>query len=130
MIVTRDPKMAVSIPTLVLVLLIPTLITAQVIPNEAWDYEQVREGAHMFWWLYGANSSKRDDLPLVMWLQVCAYVCLRPGGASASFLIENVYNCILSVFALFSISVLFAKAQIMDTTLIFCFEYQYMFYRP
>lgn len=40
--------------------------------KEAWDYVEVREGAHMFWWLYYADSQSAEskDLPLVMWLQV------------------------------------------------------------
>ena len=41
------------------------------IPNEIWDYVEVRNDAYMFWWLYGASSSQeRDQLPLIMWLQV------------------------------------------------------------
>lgn len=33
---------------------------------------EVRDGAHMFWWLYYADSQSAEykDLPLVMWLQV------------------------------------------------------------
>lgn len=33
---------------------------------------EVRDGAHMFWWLYYADSQSAGykDLPLVMWLQV------------------------------------------------------------
>lgn len=40
--------------------------------REVWDYVEVRDGAHMFWWLYYADSQNADyqDLPLVMWLQV------------------------------------------------------------
>lgn len=40
--------------------------------QEAWSYVEVRDGAHMFWWLYYADSPTADyrDLPLVMWLQV------------------------------------------------------------
>ncbi|KAF7698291.1 retinoid-inducible serine carboxypeptidase [Silurus meridionalis] len=49
--------------------------------KEAWDYVDVRDGAHMFWWLYYANSSSASfqDLPLVMWLQG------GPGGSSCGF---------------------------------------------
>ncbi|KAG7335190.1 hypothetical protein KOW79_001786 [Hemibagrus wyckioides] len=49
--------------------------------KEAWDYVDVRDGAHMFWWLYYANSSSSSfqDLPLVMWLQG------GPGGSSCGF---------------------------------------------
>lgn len=41
--------------------------------KESWGYVDVRDGAHMFWWLYYANSSSASykELPLVMWLQVC-----------------------------------------------------------
>lgn len=40
--------------------------------REVWDYVEVRDGAHMFWWLYYADSQNADyqNLPLVMWLQV------------------------------------------------------------
>lgn len=40
--------------------------------REVWDYVEVRDGAHMFWWLYYADSQTAhyQDLPLVMWLQV------------------------------------------------------------
>lgn len=40
--------------------------------KEAWNYVKVRDGAHMFWWLYYADSQSAEfmDLPLVMWLQV------------------------------------------------------------
>ncbi|TSK87481.1 Retinoid-inducible serine carboxypeptidase [Bagarius yarrelli] len=49
--------------------------------KEAWGYVDVRDGAHMFWWLYYANSSSASfqDLPLVMWLQG------GPGGSSCGF---------------------------------------------
>ncbi|GAA6103379.1 retinoid-inducible serine carboxypeptidase [Tachysurus ichikawai] len=49
--------------------------------KEAWDYVDVRDGAHMFWWLYYANSSPASfqDVPLVMWLQG------GPGGSSCGF---------------------------------------------
>ncbi|KAI4880484.1 hypothetical protein NFI96_016248, partial [Prochilodus magdalenae] len=47
--------------------------------KETWGYVDVREGAHMFWWLYYANSSSFKDLPLVMWLQG------GPGGSSCGF---------------------------------------------
>lgn len=43
-----------------------------VLGKEAWNYVKVRDGAHMFWWLYYAESQSADfnQLPLVMWLQV------------------------------------------------------------
>uniref|UniRef100_A0A671M292 Carboxypeptidase n=1 Tax=Sinocyclocheilus anshuiensis TaxID=1608454 RepID=A0A671M292_9TELE len=49
--------------------------------KESWGYVDVRDGAHMFWWLYYANSSSASykDLPLVMWLQG------GPGGSSCGF---------------------------------------------
>ncbi|CAJ1076703.1 retinoid-inducible serine carboxypeptidase [Xyrichtys novacula] len=49
--------------------------------KEAWDYVEVRDGAHMFWWLYYADSQSADfrDLPLVMWLQG------GPGGSGSGF---------------------------------------------
>ncbi|KAM9457959.1 retinoid-inducible serine carboxypeptidase [Clarias gariepinus] len=48
--------------------------------KEAWDYVNVRDGAHMFWWLYYADTSGSfQDLPLVMWLQG------GPGGSSCGF---------------------------------------------
>ncbi|XP_013879745.1 retinoid-inducible serine carboxypeptidase [Austrofundulus limnaeus] len=49
--------------------------------SEAWDYVEVRPGAHMFWWLYYADSpsAQYKDLPLVMWLQG------GPGGSGTGF---------------------------------------------
>lgn len=40
--------------------------------DEVWGYVDVRDGAHMFWWLYYADSpaAAHQHLPLVMWLQV------------------------------------------------------------
>ncbi|MGH0162190.1 UNVERIFIED_CONTAM: hypothetical protein FKN15_042427, partial [Acipenser sinensis] len=40
--------------------------------KETWGYVNVRDGAHMFWWLYYANNPTKNftQLPLVMWLQV------------------------------------------------------------
>lgn len=52
------------------------------IPDEDWNYVQVRENAFMFWWLYGAytsDPSERVDKPLIMWLQG------GPGGSSTGF---------------------------------------------
>ncbi|KAM7386132.1 hypothetical protein PAMA_008986 [Pampus argenteus] len=46
--------------------------------KEAWSYVEVREGAHMFWWLYYADSQS-EELPLVMWLQG------GPGGSGSGF---------------------------------------------
>ncbi|XP_061080990.1 retinoid-inducible serine carboxypeptidase [Conger conger] len=49
--------------------------------KESWGYVDVREGAHMFWWLYYANDATRsyEELPLVMWLQG------GPGGSGCGF---------------------------------------------
>jgi len=41
----------------------------QGIPDEQWGYVTVRQDAHMFWWLYGAQSTERENKPLVLWLQ-------------------------------------------------------------
>ncbi|TDH03484.1 hypothetical protein EPR50_G00163850 [Perca flavescens] len=46
--------------------------------KEAWAYEEVREGAHMFWWLYPADTDSQNR-PLVMWLQG------GPGGSGSGF---------------------------------------------
>ncbi|XP_054464290.1 retinoid-inducible serine carboxypeptidase [Anoplopoma fimbria] len=49
--------------------------------KEAWSYVEVRDGAHMFWWLYYADSQAAgfENLPLVMWLQG------GPGGSGSGF---------------------------------------------
>ena len=49
------------------------------ISDEKWGYVTVRENAHMFWWLYGAQSKERNQLPLVLWLQG------GPGGSGTGF---------------------------------------------
>uniref|UniRef100_A0A665U9U1 Carboxypeptidase n=1 Tax=Echeneis naucrates TaxID=173247 RepID=A0A665U9U1_ECHNA len=56
-------------------------LTSPLASKEAWNYVQVREGAHMFWWLYYADSQTPGymDLPLVMWLQG------GPGGSGTGF---------------------------------------------
>jgi len=51
----------------------------QEIPDEQWGYVTVREDAHMFWWLYGAHSTERENKPLVLWLQG------GPGGSGSGF---------------------------------------------
>ncbi|XP_068605834.1 retinoid-inducible serine carboxypeptidase [Brachionichthys hirsutus] len=49
--------------------------------GEAWGYVEVRDGAHMFWWLYYAEGQPAEyrNLPLVMWLQG------GPGGSGSGF---------------------------------------------
>ncbi|CAG5898935.1 unnamed protein product [Menidia menidia] len=49
--------------------------------REAWGYVHARPGAHMFWWLYYADSpaGRPEQLPLVMWLQG------GPGGSGSGF---------------------------------------------
>jgi serine carboxypeptidase 1 len=49
------------------------------IPDEDWSYITVRPQAHMFWWLYGATSPQRAQLPLILWLQG------GPGGSGTGF---------------------------------------------
>lgn len=51
------------------------------IPDEKWGYVTVRKSAHMFWWLYGAQSNlkPRTEMPLVIWLQG------GPGGSGTGF---------------------------------------------
>lgn len=41
-------------------------------PRELWGYVQVRSKAHIFWWLYYADSRAGGftELPLILWLQV------------------------------------------------------------
>ena len=63
---------------LLLILLVQTY-GQSTIPNETWNYVEVRTNAHMFWWLYGAQSQQRDKLPLVLWLQG------GPGGSGTGF---------------------------------------------
>uniref|UniRef100_A0A803XWZ3 Carboxypeptidase n=1 Tax=Meleagris gallopavo TaxID=9103 RepID=A0A803XWZ3_MELGA len=40
-------------------------------PRELWGYVQVRSKAHIFWWLYYADSRTAGfaELPLILWLQ-------------------------------------------------------------
>ena len=38
--------------------------------GEKWGFVDVRQGAHMFWWLYGYQGTLSPEQPLVMWLQV------------------------------------------------------------
>lgn len=49
--------------------------------KEDWGYVDVRDRAHMFWWLYYADgpSARYAELPLVMWLQG------GPGGSGSGF---------------------------------------------
>ncbi|EDV27464.1 uncharacterized protein TRIADDRAFT_21045 [Trichoplax adhaerens] len=45
-------------------------INSSSIPDEKWDYIEVRPGAHMFWWFHGyiGQSKSRQDIPLVLWM--------------------------------------------------------------
>ena len=38
------------------------------IPDEKWDYIEVRPGAHMFWWFHGytGKNKSRREIPLVL----------------------------------------------------------------
>uniref|UniRef100_A0AAY4AVN6 Carboxypeptidase n=1 Tax=Denticeps clupeoides TaxID=299321 RepID=A0AAY4AVN6_9TELE len=47
--------------------------------KESWGYVDVRQGAHMFWWLYYSEAANSSEVPLVMWLQG------GPGGSSCGF---------------------------------------------
>jgi len=54
--------------------------TFSAIPDEDWGYVNVRQSANLFWWLYGqADATKRDQAPLVIWLQG------GPGASSTGF---------------------------------------------
>lgn len=49
-------------------------------PKQEWSYVDVREGAHMFYWLYYTTSPDGfQQAPLVMWLQG------GPGGSGTGF---------------------------------------------
>lgn len=44
-------------------------------PKQEWSYVDVREGAHMFYWLYYTTSPEGfQQAPLIMWLQVQEYI--------------------------------------------------------
>nr|XP_015839909.1 PREDICTED: uncharacterized protein LOC664192 [Tribolium castaneum] len=49
--------------------------------DQEWGFVDVREGAHMFWWLHktAANVDKYTDKPLVVWLQG------GPGASSTGY---------------------------------------------
>ncbi|XP_066560291.1 retinoid-inducible serine carboxypeptidase [Amia ocellicauda] len=49
--------------------------------KETWGYVDVRDGAHMFWWLYYTTNPTHNytQVPLVMWLQG------GPGGSGCGF---------------------------------------------
>ncbi|XP_064819026.1 retinoid-inducible serine carboxypeptidase-like [Oncorhynchus masou masou] len=66
---------------LLLVVAIDTGFSNPLKSKESWGYVDVREGAHMFWWLYYADSpsASYSQLPLVMWLQG------GPGGSGCGF---------------------------------------------
>ncbi|XP_066120115.1 retinoid-inducible serine carboxypeptidase [Saccopteryx bilineata] len=79
------PRTCLVPPLLLLLLLGPSTGATVDLPpaegKEVWDYVAVRNGAHMFWWLYYATSPCKNfsELPLVMWLQG------GPGGSSTGF---------------------------------------------
>ncbi|KAK2832760.1 hypothetical protein Q5P01_016649 [Channa striata] len=64
-----------------LVIIINKGLPSPLTGKEAWSYVEVRDGAHMFWWLYYADDQPAGykDLPLVMWLQG------GPGGSGSGF---------------------------------------------
>ncbi|XP_067471908.1 retinoid-inducible serine carboxypeptidase [Thunnus thynnus] len=64
-----------------LAILINKGLSSPLASKEDWSYVEVRDGAHMFWWLYYADSqsAENNDLPLVMWLQG------GPGGSGSGF---------------------------------------------
>ncbi|XP_020507248.1 retinoid-inducible serine carboxypeptidase [Labrus bergylta] len=65
----------------VLFFIVNTGLSSPLSGKEDWDYVEVRDGAHMFWWLYYADSPSAHsmDLPLVLWLQG------GPGGSGTGF---------------------------------------------
>ncbi|XP_030262598.1 retinoid-inducible serine carboxypeptidase [Sparus aurata] len=65
----------------VLAVLFSTGLPSPLTSKEVWSYVEVRDGAHMFWWLYYADSpaAQYKDLPLVLWLQG------GPGGSGTGF---------------------------------------------
>ena len=62
---------ALSFTLVSVFLLLPMSCVGQ-IPDNVSGYVDVRPSAHMFWWLYGSThpTTPREQLPLVMWLQV------------------------------------------------------------
>uniref|UniRef100_A0A673IWJ3 Carboxypeptidase n=1 Tax=Sinocyclocheilus rhinocerous TaxID=307959 RepID=A0A673IWJ3_9TELE len=75
----QNPTVVILVRLFVLLFKVCSCVPVQA--KESWGYVDVRDGAHMFWWLYYANSSSASykDLPLVMWLQG------GPGGSSCGF---------------------------------------------
>ncbi|XP_076264952.1 retinoid-inducible serine carboxypeptidase-like isoform X1 [Rhynchophorus ferrugineus] len=48
--------------------------------DQEWGFAQVREGAHIFWWLhYTTATTEPTERPLIIWLQG------GPGGSSTSY---------------------------------------------
>ncbi|XP_042361044.1 retinoid-inducible serine carboxypeptidase [Plectropomus leopardus] len=72
-------------PTYTALVLLAAVVTAGLCTpragKEAWNYVTVRDGAHIFWWLYYADSpsAQYQQLPLLMWLQG------GPGGSGSGF---------------------------------------------
>ncbi|XP_039979894.1 retinoid-inducible serine carboxypeptidase [Xiphias gladius] len=67
--------------SLLLAVIVNKGFPSPLVGKEAWDYVEVRDGAHMFYWLYYADSQSAGyrDLPLIMWLQG------GPGGSGSGF---------------------------------------------
>ncbi|KAI9515013.1 Retinoid-inducible serine carboxypeptidase [Dissostichus eleginoides] len=66
----------------VLALVLNTGLCSPLAAKEDWGYVTVRDGAHMFWWLYGPSegqSAGPSGLPLILWLQG------GPGGSGSGF---------------------------------------------
>ncbi|XP_035511236.1 retinoid-inducible serine carboxypeptidase [Morone saxatilis] len=74
-------RVAASSLVFLLAIIVDKGIPSPLAGKEAWSYVEVRDGAHMFWWLYYADSQSAGykDLPLVMWLQG------GPGGSGSGF---------------------------------------------
>jgi len=65
---------------IVLLLSILAAANSANLPDESWNYVNVRPNAFMFWWLYGSqNVATRDAAPIVIWLQG------GPGGSGTGF---------------------------------------------
>ncbi|XP_034045575.1 retinoid-inducible serine carboxypeptidase [Thalassophryne amazonica] len=70
-----------AVGVILLVYMVGKVLPKPLAGKEAWNYVEVRDGAHMFWWLYYADSQSEgyQNLPLIMWLQG------GPGGSGTGF---------------------------------------------